>query len=48
MSVRSSTRVSNWLRKLDREKVGNLFLVAVFYLMLAFGAGIASILWRFV
>ena len=48
MSVISWTRVSSWLRKLDREKIGNWFLVAVFYLMLALGAGIASILWSIV
>lgn len=48
MSVRNWTRVLSWLRKQDREKIGNWFLVAVFYLMLALGAGIASILWRIV
>lgn len=48
MFGKSWTRVSSWLRKLDREKAGQVFLVILIYLVLACGAAIASILWRIV
>lgn len=49
MCGKSWTRVSNWLRDADnRERAGNIAVVIVFYLVLAFAAGIASIVWRLV
>lgn len=48
MFGKSWTRVSSWLRKLDRERVGHFFLIGLIYLVLACGAAVASILWRIV
>lgn len=49
MFGKSWTRVSSWLRKAEnRDKAGQALLVALIYLVLAFGAAVASILWRIV
>ena len=48
MFGKSWTRVSSWLRRLDPEKVGRVFLVGLVYLILVLGAAVASILWRIV
>lgn len=48
MFGKSLTKVSSWLRRLDRDKVAQRFLIGLIYAVLAFGAAVASILWRIV
>ena len=46
MCGKSWTRVSSWLRdRENRERAGNVVVVIVLYLVIAFAAGLASIIW---